>query len=172
MRIRVIIKKVTDDSTKQKDPNTLLYYKALEASSSDYYYFRMGLSDYEDLRDAELDRAKRNKFLISSSGSYALPQYENSFYFYFGLNDGNTAIDRFFKDFYAPCNTEDEDAKYFKLEINDKGNNCVESNASVDITIIDLESPFNVRLSKIEGGVEHRLYLALNKDNINVSRTQ
>lgn len=161
-----------DDSTRQKDPNTLLYSKALETGSSDYYYFRMGLSDYEHLSGTELDRAKRNKFLISSSGNYALPQYENSFYFYFGLNDGNTAIDRFFKDFYAPCNTEDEDAKYFKLEINDDENSCGGSGASVDITIIDVESPFNVRLSKMEGDVEHRLYLALseiNKGDINVS---
>jgi hypothetical protein len=37
---------------------------------------------------------------------YFIPQYENSFYFYFGLKDGNTAIDRLYNEYYAPCNTD------------------------------------------------------------------
>ena len=35
--------------------------------------------------------------------NYDFPVYMNSFYFYFGLNEGNTAIDKFNKMYYAEC---------------------------------------------------------------------
>lgn len=34
---------------------------------------------------------------------YAFPLYNNSFYFYFGLNQGSTAIEKFYEQFYADC---------------------------------------------------------------------
>lgn len=34
---------------------------------------------------------------------YAFPLYDNSFYFYFGLNQGSTAIDKFYEQFYSEC---------------------------------------------------------------------
>ena len=37
------------------------------------------------------------------NGDYDFPVYMNSFYFYFGLNEGNTAIDKFNKMYYAEC---------------------------------------------------------------------
>ncbi len=39
----------------------------------------------------------------SKSKYYSLPMYNNSYYFYFGLHDGATALDRFYKEFYAEC---------------------------------------------------------------------
>jgi hypothetical protein len=51
-----------------------------------------------------------NKYLIKegngSESVYYMPQYENSFYFYFGLRDGNTAIDRLYSEYYAPCDVD------------------------------------------------------------------
>ena len=35
--------------------------------------------------------------------TFVFPLYNNSFYFYFGLNRGNTAIDKFYRDFYDDC---------------------------------------------------------------------
>ena len=37
------------------------------------------------------------------NGGNDFPVYMNSFYFYFGLNEGNTAIDKFNKMYYAEC---------------------------------------------------------------------
>lgn len=34
---------------------------------------------------------------------YSFPLYENSFYFFFGINQGNTAMDKFTKNYYAEC---------------------------------------------------------------------
>ena len=58
-----------------------------EIASKDYITFRMG---------------KTPKMLMSN----ALPVYENSFYFYFGLINGSTALDEFKKQFYAKCSAD------------------------------------------------------------------
>ena len=78
-----------------------------EITSLDYYLFRLGL-EYEDL--ATVENAS-SKFLFKelddkkkgTEYTYYLPQYENSFYFYFGLRDGATALDEFNKQFYSEC---------------------------------------------------------------------
>ena len=72
-----------------------------ETVSLDYYLFRLGMT-YEQLSDFSL---QKRKFLRDPEGDYGyrLPQYENSYYFYFGLKYGATALDEFNKQFYAEC---------------------------------------------------------------------
>lgn len=70
-----------------------------EMSSADYYAFRFGLT-HSQLR-YRLNSEFR--FLEKEEGAYYLPQYENSYYFYFGLRQGATALDEFNKQFYAEC---------------------------------------------------------------------
>ncbi len=63
--------------------------RSSEIASNDYIDFRMG---------------KNRKFLLSNDdGGGSMPIYRNSFYFYFGLKQGSTALDEFKKQFYAPC---------------------------------------------------------------------
>lgn len=75
-----------------------------EMASVDYYMFRFGIN-YENFDTNNNSR----KFLVLDSSNttnetlYYLPQYENSFYFYFGLKQGATALDEFNKQFYAEC---------------------------------------------------------------------
>lgn len=70
-----------------------------ESNSSDYYDFRMGLRT-----DSEKDpKVTRSKHLIENGNSVSMPVYENSYYFYFGIKDGNTAMDRFLSDYYSEC---------------------------------------------------------------------
>lgn len=73
--------------------------RTIETHNKDYYRFRLGLPAAHTRQDSE------KKYLISKDNgtSVALPVYENSFYFYFGLKNGSTALDRFFKEFYAQC---------------------------------------------------------------------
>lgn len=40
---------------------------------------------------------------LNGDGSTYYPLYNNSFYFYFGLNEGNTAIDKFLSQYDAEC---------------------------------------------------------------------
>lgn len=75
----------------------------LEKASLDYLKFRMG--DYPYYYDS----------------GHKLPRWENSFYFYFGLKSGKTAIDKFYELYYAPCETEDAESS--AVSISAKGNN-------------------------------------------------
>lgn len=74
--------------------------KTIEQTSVDYYRFRFGL-DYGNLTNR--DGKHIRQFAGGSDGKYYLPQYENSFYFYFGLKAGATAIDEFNKEFFSEC---------------------------------------------------------------------
>lgn len=90
--------------------NTLVNtYGLMDGKSKSYKAFRFG-TENDDIR---------SKFALMNteyaSGGYIydnlfyLPQYENSFYFYFGLKDGNTAIDRLYSEYYSKCDNNDVD---------------------------------------------------------------
>ena len=72
--------------------------KTLENTVNDYYRFRLGLDTLSLNNTSE-------KFLINigKNSEFSLPMYENSFYFYFGLKDGATALDEFNKQFFSNC---------------------------------------------------------------------
>lgn len=73
-------------------------YGLIENQSLSYKAFRFGIEDFNKFE---------KKFLIKNGNMYFMPQYENSFYFYFGLKDGNTAIDRLYSEYYAQCTVND-----------------------------------------------------------------
>ena len=70
-----------------------------EFIDKEYVKFRYGLSESE--YDSRTQRQKR--FLISNNTEGSIPMYNNSFYFYFGLRDGKTAIDELKRQYYAVC---------------------------------------------------------------------
>ena len=73
--------------------------KTVEDLNLDYYAFRLGL-EYEDLTEDNIKHKYR--FLIGDEHR-ALPQYENSYYFYFGIKEGSTALDEFNIQFFTDC---------------------------------------------------------------------
>ena len=80
------------------DPQELDYTerRTVESSIDDYYMFRFGLDGFSD-------KEQKKHFLSKNRDGLTLPQYENSFYFYFGLKDGATALDEFKKQFFSEC---------------------------------------------------------------------
>lgn len=78
------------ESYQKRCNKTPMYNYLFENASFGYYNFRMGKEPtfydeyYED-------------------GKNTFPRYENSFYFYFGLKSGKTAIEKFNKQFYSDC---------------------------------------------------------------------
>ena len=70
--------------------------RTLEDTINDYYMFRFGLDTFKN-------KEQRKHYLKRNGNKYSMPQYENSFYFYFGLKDGATALDEFKKQFYSEC---------------------------------------------------------------------
>lgn len=77
--------------------------RTIEDLSLDYYMFRLGIS-YDELLKSS-NEAHRRRFATDKDGAMYLPQYENSFYFYFGMHNGATAIDEFKEQFFSQCQT-------------------------------------------------------------------
>jgi hypothetical protein len=81
-----------------------------------------------------------------------MPLYNNSFYFYFGIKKGSTAIDKFNEMFYAPCN--DEDKKPFLIDIDKRSRSyCPEAydetqkgRAYIRVVIDEIRKPYNYKL--------------------------
>lgn len=82
----------------RKCQKTQKYNYLLEEFCGGYYDFRMGKKPYY--------YDKENRF----------PRYENSFYFYFGLNSGKTAIDKFNSQFTSNCLNDNEDMSQIGIE--------------------------------------------------------
>lgn len=100
-----------DEQQKRKLANYQYNY-LLETTSNDYLTFRMG--DRPFYYDGEsLVQDNKN----GGPKTFTLPKYQNSFYFYFGLKEGKTAIDLFNEQYNAQCqdnNVEDETIPYEK----------------------------------------------------------
>lgn len=75
----------------------------------DYITFRMGSRAYGNYGNSVSHRHFYKDG--SRDGIYTFPLYENSFYFYFGLHKGKTAIDKFYKSYFSPCNTDDNSSE-------------------------------------------------------------
>ena len=110
---------------------------------------------------------KNGTFLKYLSGAeatfeYAFPLYENSFYFYFGLNRGNTAIDKFYSEFYGEC--PDDFKNVFSVQINDvkSASVCGGNDGEVYYVIEEAEFP-----CKIELYLKNEIVYAENNINLN-----
>ena len=117
--------------------------RTIEFPSVDYYMFRFGLS-YDDIK--KIKPSHTRQFAYEKNGVMYLPQYENSFYFYFGLRDGNTAIDEFNKQFFSECenSTLSEKSPSVTVSVSDF-NIC--SGVSVVVPIIrNMEEPYYVSI--------------------------
>ena len=68
-----------------------------------YITFRLGAENDIDYRNNLEGRIRHFYYSRHDGRNYGMPLYNNSFYFYFGINKGNTAIDKFNKLFYSPC---------------------------------------------------------------------
>lgn len=78
------------------------FIRTIEESSVDYYKFRLGIN-FEETDNSILKNKIKQKYLDTIGSNVSMPVYENSFYFYFGINNGNTALDKFNKEFFAEC---------------------------------------------------------------------
>ena len=90
--------------------------RTIEDTSLDYYLYRFGLR-YDELK--KTNQKHQRRFLVTDGNKMYLPQYENSYYFYFGLKNGATALDEFNKQFFSEC----------------ENNMLLEGEPSVDISI-------------------------------------
>lgn len=85
------------------------YNYKLESTNLDYLTFRMGDKPYyydgKSIENNANDTEGEEEAYYSPS-KFSMPKYQNSFYFYFGLKEGKTAIDLFNEQYNAPCSTQ------------------------------------------------------------------
>lgn len=112
--------------------------RTIEDTSIDYYCFRFGL-DYKQL--TKKNKIHNSKFLLSNGNVKYLPQYENSYYFYFGLKAGASAIDEFNKQFYSQCETSIINRHAPSISINIDDLDICNQNAKVSIILDNIELP-------------------------------
>ena len=83
----------------------------------------------------ERGRIKMNNGFIST---------KNSFYFYFGLKFGKTAIDKFFTNYYSPCDVDESTHPQIEVEAH-PNSLCNDGDGFVTIFISsDFETPYSI----------------------------
>lgn len=90
----------------------------LEVKDKNYINFRYG--NYKKNNNKLIYYYQFDKTMTIVNGQTVnsknkFPRYENSFYFYFGLKNGSTAIDRFYSDYYADCTPNQDFGKAFEF---------------------------------------------------------
>lgn len=118
--------------------------RTLESSSLEYYAFRMGL-EYSEMAPNSTNHFKR--FADARNSNYVLlPQYDNSFYFYFGLHDGATALDEFNKQFYSDCGVKTILKSDPEIKISVGDYNACEQISIVNFYVYNMLPPYNVKI--------------------------
>lgn len=132
------LKEIMEQRTKRysEDINYKNNYK-LEEKSRDYYIFRMGNKPYY------YDK------------NFSFPRYENSFYFYFGLKAGKTAIEKFNSKYFAECINENvENQIGIKFKANSWcsmiGNNQNDGYLALDFTSV--ATPYSLLINGVSNG--------------------
>lgn len=123
------------------DEHAYTLTRTIESTSVDYYRFRFGLNKNDN--DKLDDNLQKRKILLFKDNKYYLPQYENSFYFYFGMKPGASAMDEFNKQFFAQCETNSITMVEPDFELKIDNMNVCEGKADVVININGMETPYS-----------------------------
>ena len=118
----------------EKCSKSYKYNYFLEQFNTDYYKFRLGAQ-------------KKPVYYDMTGNKASMPRYNNSFYFYFGIHPGNTAIDKFNSQFYSECVYEQNDAFDVKISFISNGWCDTESGelvGGITLTFTDISTPYSV----------------------------
>lgn len=101
------LKKAMENNQRGKrDEVNYKYNHRLEETNLDYLTFRMGDNPYFYDGKSIIKVKNLDGEINNGPNTYQHPKYENSFYFYFGLKEGKTAIDLFNQQYNGPCSTK------------------------------------------------------------------
>lgn len=113
------------------------YTQANDLKDDDYLKFRFGSEVYPFYKD--------------ENGWYKFPLYNNSFYFYFGLNNGKTAIDVFNEEYFGDCSKKDVHPYEIKVTshpYSECPNDGVNALGWIDVDCSEIQKPFYCQISK------------------------
>ena len=129
-----------------------------DETDESYLTFRFGADKKPDEKG---EKNRMRHFYYHDDGQYEMPVYNNSFFFYFGIKKGSTAIDKFNNLFYSQCFRNSK--KPFSYTIDSKGKaycpsiyNEVSKNKPygyIRFNSDDIQIPYSYTLSDSQGNV-------------------
>lgn len=132
-----------------------LYKKGFEQVEMDkkddsYLTFRFGAEGGKSDSNSE---GRIRHFYHNDDGKFSMPLYNNSYYFYFGVKKGSTAIDKFNKMFNASCFKRQTHP--FTIDITKKGTsycpsmygNDIDGYGYIKIVMDDITVPYSYTLT-------------------------
>lgn len=94
------------------------------------------------------------------NAAFTFPLYDNSFYFYFGINQGNTAIDKFYEQFYTKC-VDANSVPFIMNLLSTPATACNNKAGVINVNLQEITLPYSIKLLNSDGVVEE-------KENVNV----
>ena len=156
----------------------------LEKSSRDYIRFRYGRNK-DDNKVIQFYNSTLSLGLLYEGDNKInkdrFPKFENSFYFYFGLKPGNTAIDKFRTLYYSDC--EDSEGEKMVASIEYEANDwCTEvldngyldtaqANGWLSIDATYVEKPYTVTIKNLTGDTDYDYFIGEYDDNGEIVRS-
>lgn len=120
-----------------------------------YLTFRLG-ADKKGVASTNGSTRQRH-FYLKNGNTLSMPLYNNSFYFYFGINKGNTAIDKFNKKFFAVCSVNKKEPFSINLESQSKSycsSSYINKNDAygyIRVDLDDIQAPYSYVLTNSLG---------------------
>lgn len=116
--------------------------RLINTKSNDYVIFRHGTTTVSNDNFLKVNGNSPNE-------EYSMPIYKNSFYFYFGLKEGYTALDEFRQQFFASCAKNSIIGRRIDVEYDYKRSD-VGFKYDVDIDIINAVLPINYTIQSVD----------------------
>lgn len=156
------------DETRRADLKADYFYNyKLESQSQDYTHFRFSFNPLIVHADDTVTDPYTINYYNSTEKindrpvTHRFPRYENSFYFYFGLKTGKTAMDVFRSDYYADC-TNDAAAEASLIVKYQPNSWCSGNDGWISVDASFADTPFRIELDNRDSDCDYT-----NDDEIN-----
>lgn len=140
----------------------VVYNNSFEDIDNEYYRFRFGL-------DNNNKKQREYCFLVSKDNKKSFPLYENSFYFYFGIDKGNTAYDRLYSDYNSICTNDVNALPAIEVTVVDNNKICDPLSYDTCEDITDLNGTVLIKINNLESAYQMSLYRIGEEDAIGLS---
>ena len=139
-RTRGSVNEATDDDTS---------YNTQDGSVTYTKYFSKRIRHFYGY-DKDVDRIPAPSVITgtqnhSNGFTYTFPLYDNSFYFFFGLNQGSTAIDKFYEMFFSKCPSE-ETSPFIVDVVFTAATECESTTGRMNVNVQGANMPYSIEL--------------------------
>lgn len=134
------------------------YYYNYSLENNSYGYSRFRYGHYIKLLGFSAERNGTNMNLPGVKFNNGIISTRNSFYFYFGLKFGRTAIEKFFTEYYSPCDTDE--SEHMRINVEKEPNSvCNNGDGYLLLTMYGIDTPYSISFVASNDG-DHDLYLS------------